>query len=117
MRKEIAEMWAAALRSDEYTQTTELLRDDTGHCCLGVLCDLHRRRTGDGEWSGSSYISAGSTDSGSETILPECVSEWAGCQSDPMDSETGEFFTRLNDYLDYSFVQLADLIEDQWENL
>lgn len=30
--------WLAALRSGDYVQTTCTLKDDTGYCCLGVLC-------------------------------------------------------------------------------
>lgn len=29
-----------ALESDQYSQSQELLRDDDGFCCLGVICDL-----------------------------------------------------------------------------
>lgn len=32
--------WIEALRSGKYIQTKDTLRDKTGHCCLGVLCDL-----------------------------------------------------------------------------
>ena len=32
--------WIAALRSGDYTQTGSHLRDETGFCCLGVLCDI-----------------------------------------------------------------------------
>lgn len=117
MRKDIADMWVSALRSGEYAQTKELLRDDGGYCCLGVLCDLHRRRTNAGAWSGSAYCILHTADDGSETVLPDGVQQWAGVRGDPMDERTGEFFTRLNDDLAYSFAQLADVIQEQWENL
>ena len=42
----LARKWVDALRSGEYEQTTNLLRDDKGFCCLGVLCDI----SGLGEW-------------------------------------------------------------------
>jgi hypothetical protein len=117
MRKDVADMWVAGLRSGEYQQATEMLRDGDGFCCLGVLCDLHKRRTNEGDWSGSAYCILNTEDDGSETILPAGVVRWAECQSDPTDRETGEFFTRLNDEYDYSFAQLADMIESQWEEL
>ena len=50
MRKDVADMWVSALRSGEYAQTTQFLRKGGGFCCLGVLCDLHQRRTNAGEW-------------------------------------------------------------------
>lgn len=31
--------WVPALRSGDYTQTRTRLRDTTGYCCLGVLCE------------------------------------------------------------------------------
>lgn len=30
--------WIAALRSGQYKQAREALRDGDGYCCLGVLC-------------------------------------------------------------------------------
>jgi len=32
--------WVKALRSGNYPQTTNALRDEHGYCCLGVLCDV-----------------------------------------------------------------------------
>jgi hypothetical protein len=40
MNTELKTKWLAALRSGEYTQTSGSLRDNDGHCCLGVLCDV-----------------------------------------------------------------------------
>lgn len=34
------EAWLQALESGEYQQTTEVLRDENGFCCLGIACDL-----------------------------------------------------------------------------
>jgi hypothetical protein len=117
MRKDIADMWVDALRSGEYAQTKELLRDDEGYCCLGVLCDLHRRRTGEGDWAGSAYRVDDRPEQWSETVLPNPVMEWAYVRSDPTDVNSGEFFTQLNDDKGYTFDQLADIIEAQWEDL
>ena len=38
---------AAALRSGKYSQTTNVLRDSTGFCCLGVACEI----SGVGKWT------------------------------------------------------------------
>ncbi len=32
--------WVEALRSEKYQQTTKVLRNEKGYCCLGVACDL-----------------------------------------------------------------------------
>ena len=39
--KQFLREWLEALRSGKYPQTKGHLRDDTGFCCLGVLCDLY----------------------------------------------------------------------------
>ncbi len=53
MNQRIKEMWVKALKSDEYIQGQGALRKVmdgiTGHCCLGVLCDIHSKETG-GVW-------------------------------------------------------------------
>jgi len=38
--KEQIQAWVRALRSGEYSQTKGRLQDDSGHCCLGVACDV-----------------------------------------------------------------------------
>lgn len=75
MKPEIKELWVTALRSGEYQQTAGRLQDDTGYCCLGVLCDLHAKsvsqnwhRGADGEYY---YLSYAAT-------LPLEVTMWAG---------------------------------------
>lgn len=52
MRKEIRDRWAEALESGKYKQGTDNLRTDGGKkfCCLGVLCDLHRKEH-KGRWT------------------------------------------------------------------
>jgi hypothetical protein len=50
MHKEIALRWAETLRSGNYQQTQDYLRDHMGHCCLGVLCDIYRVEQGKGQW-------------------------------------------------------------------
>lgn len=123
MRKEIAEKWVAALRSGEYEQTAGYLQTEYGHCCLGVLCDLHMRETGHGEWrppgSGYSlykkshrYLDNLGRDG--ECIPPPGVREWADIEEDPC--VLAGSLVDLNDN-GFSFAELADLIEGQWESL
>jgi hypothetical protein len=35
--------WLKALRSGKYNQTKGQLKDETGYCCLGVLCEVKGR--------------------------------------------------------------------------
>jgi hypothetical protein len=127
MRKEIAEKWVAALRSGEYEQTVGYLQTEHGHCCLGVLCDLHMRETGRGEWrppgSGDSpHTRCYRDDLGldGEYTPPPGVREWADMEDDPCvlagRKRAPEELVNLNDS-GFSFAELADLIEEQWESL
>lgn len=40
MNAEVKQKWIDALRSGKYNQTKGCLHDNTGYCCLGVLCDV-----------------------------------------------------------------------------
>lgn len=44
MDKKLAKKWVKALRSGKYKQTTDNLQDETGHCCLGVLCEIQTEK-------------------------------------------------------------------------
>lgn len=43
MRADIKARWVEALRSGKYNQAVEVLRNDSGFCCLGVLCDVVKK--------------------------------------------------------------------------
>lgn len=138
MNPKIKQMWLEALRSGEYTQGAGHLRvsmtednihfQDT-HCCLGVLCDLHRQTTAsltnwtitsDGLWSYEGY----------EETLPESVVEWAGIEDmnpninisaikfadwyphDIVSSANTSTLAQLND-AGASFEHIANVIEAQ----
>ena len=130
MRKEIAERWVAALRSGEYEQGRGYLHTEDGHCCLGVLCDLHQRETGDGEWrpwgsgdAGHSQCYRDGLGIDGEYTPPPGVREWADMLEDPKLSFRHRFGTEMRDEIanlndgGFSFARLADLIEEQWERL
>lgn len=112
MKPKIKAKWLEALRSGKYKQTKEVLKDSTGYCCLGVLCDIHRKTIKKKGWTKNScnnleyYNEAGT--------LPENVLKWAG-----IEDENGKFkykngktvyLTNLNDN-GKSFKQIANIIE------
>lgn len=122
MKKEIKEKWIKALRSGEYKQGQYQLKSGNNFCCLGVLCDLHRKEDpGKREWySGDQYYYS------EKKILPNEVIKWAGIKGQNARNPTlkvegkGQHIASLNDgvlILDvshpYSFTELADLIEEQ----
>lgn len=39
MDRKAKNRWLNALRNKDYTQTAKRLKDETGWCCLGVLCE------------------------------------------------------------------------------
>lgn len=41
MKRDVRDMWVEALRSGEFSQTRNALKKHDGHCCLGVLCEIH----------------------------------------------------------------------------
>ena len=87
MNPEVKRQWLEALRSGEYEQGQRRLR--TGikgsslYCCLGVLCDLHSKATGEA-WSepdGTPYLYRDC-----DVDLPFCVNQWAGIGYDKMEN-------------------------------
>ena len=107
MKREVKAAWVAALRSGEYSQTRGFLRVEDSFCCLGVLCDLHSKATGT-PWVGDSYGYW-------STVPPQIVVEWAGLElPDPVIiPDTGLSLTGVNDDMDKTFAEIADIIEGQ----
>jgi hypothetical protein len=105
--------WVAALRSGEFKQTRAVLRDDVGYCCLGVLCEIYRRETSQGEWKEedglSSTYSFGTGPGNIRVSLPPIpVREWIG-----IDAELISRLAELNDKKRMGFPEIADFIETQ----
>ncbi len=120
MDQEIKKAWIEALRSGEYAQGKEELRYGNAFCCLGVLCDLHAKQTGN-EWqTGSHRDGEGAKDAYQYNdewqLLPESVADWAQLESqnpEVQDANRGKIsIAELND-LDYSFGYIANIIEEQ----
>jgi hypothetical protein len=117
MNPQIRARWVAALRSGQYRQGYEYLRDKTGGlCCLGVLCELAvadgvipppERHPLDGSWLYGEY----------DTELPESVMSWAGlAHTNPVaPAQRGASLSQLNDGTEeggsWTFAQIADVIE------
>lgn len=121
MNEDIKQEWLAALRSGEYRQAHEQLRNGDRFCCLGVLCDLHSKATGAGKWVDDRYY----PDNEPPWIdtLPEAVIEWAGLidTSPSVDDDEGHQYplAAFNDGLEsdelrpHTFEEIAALIEAQ----
>lgn len=121
MNPEVKKLWVDALRNGGYQQGKGCLNnaDDGTFCCLGVLCDIAH------EAGITSMESAESVDDpyimysygGNKYALPYEVSKWAGLATDDptLVIEGGKTFmvSYLNDEEDYTFKQIADLVEAQ----
>lgn len=84
MKPDIKEKWIAALESGEYIKGERLLKSSQGkYCCLGVLCDLHRKETGKGEWKNNGEYEYQVAETRSDTLLPRRVAEWAEIDFNP----------------------------------
>lgn len=118
MNKEVKREWTATLRSDDYKQAKGNLHTEVGFCCLGVLCDLHRKAHPGYTWAWSDDEGSYLYDPAGERFeLPEEVLEWAGLKHSNPPTPNREFNGRvyqslaeLND-AGATFAEIADVIE------
>ena len=135
MRKDIADRLVAALRSGEYKQGQEGLctvdlNGSRSFCCLGVLTDLAVKEgvLPDGKRAESDPCALKYGKCAASAYLPDEVQEWSGMQSiggslpkavhawDDEGKVTLKELAHFND-AGYTFEQIADIIEKNWEAL
>lgn len=124
MNKYWKDKWLTALRSGEYKQTKECLRDNKGYCCLGVLSDLVAKEYPEQfkwganitlEGSTTSYYFADNADDEKSVLLlvekvidiTEVPDKYGYLDDDE------QYLTKYNDD-GYTFEQIADLIEEYY---
>ena len=125
MNREVGTKWVEALRSGKFAQGKSRLNSEGNLCCLGVLCEL-AVEAGVVEKIGSSTVRYG----GLVCTLPPEVATWAelhgigndaGTLPRPLSSadqtEEAKSLVCLNDGWDYNFEQIAQVIEDQMDDL
>ncbi len=100
MNADIKAKWLEALRSNNYKQTQHALKDERGHCVMGVLCDLYEEATGEEGF-------------GDYDEIPSRVLAWAGLPNSLEVKYAGgsALLYELNDNAELDFLELADLIE------
>ncbi len=121
MNKQIQKQWVKALRSGRYKQATESLLDDSGgiklYCCLGVLCKLAEKakigKFKQDEHGDFRFFSKDGKEIAENENLPKSVMKWAGLTDNFGFSYDGKTLIDYNDTEDYSFKQIADIIEKQ----
>lgn len=112
MNPVVKELWVKGLRSGEYEQGKNQLRDSNGKfCCLGVLCDLYTKETGRGNWDKDGCYLAPDSDYKLLALLPKEIITWAGLSND--NPKAGNhILTHMNDTLSSSFEEIATQIEN-----
>ncbi len=130
MKPEIAEIWATELEKGEKKKTRSTLRrGEKSFCCLGVLCEIYRQETGEGEWikdEDGLLFDDGISDSDAAN-LPRGVREWAEMAGASGATRFGslmsmnheEFYSlvSINDDTNKSFKDIAKIIRKNVENL
>lgn len=122
INKERLQLWLDALRSGDYLQGAGSLRpSQDAYCCLGVLCDVYKRETGNGEFDvdRQGFFVGGEFD---DTQPPPLVLDWIGNNYKDMfitlDEEAGLYksIVSLNDGISCrkrSFAEIADILENE----
>ena len=114
-------LWVAALRSGDYKQGKGRLqevnpRGERTYCCLGVASDLFIKEKGKLSWvqdEGNTEVYCEGPESYDGALLPRVVREWLGVKaSDPKFGEHSAVY--YNDGGQYTFDQIADLIEKEY---
>lgn len=113
MNQEIKLKWLEKLRDPAARQLHYALGNDEGErCCLGVLCDIYAENKGK---SWQPYDNKIISFFGEVEILPNSVCIWAGTERNPEVNFKGSerLLSELNDQERLTFLQIADLIEEQ----
>ena len=112
MRKR-REKWIAALRSGDFSQTSGTLKDEEGHCCLGVACEisLDDLPSPKGIKVYNKYI-ADSISGQEDSVAPDSVVYYYGlndCEgiAKALDPWARKDFSKIKDYKGRRFNNLA----------
>lgn len=129
MSNEQVKQWVAALRSDEYKQGFGALHEGDGFCCLGVACDVAIKLVPDsGFWRLAIKPPLCryefSDQSGDHTTgqLTQDIEDFFGLDDPegylPWADRDGDIpsLIDLNDSRQFSFQQIADVINYVWGN-
>ena len=118
---EALKLWVKALRSGDYIQGKGYLHMEDRFCCLGVACDLFKEQLGLTVRDNLEDEPVVVTYDGEDGTLPEAVSTLTGVdrlgslRSEVMVSGTAIYtFIELNDTAEFTFDQIADVIEEQF---
>ena len=115
MKKTVANKWVKALRSGKYEQGKLYLLSNGSYCCLGVLCEIAPKSLKIEKY----IIENNANFDGNASLLPEKVQKWAAMYSEYGDNKKvgAPSLASMNDSGSWNFEEIADYIEENWENL
>lgn len=102
-KKEITN-WCNALRSGKYKQTKDILQDENGYCCLGVLCKTQIPKY-------KLTLKSKNLMYGLAPSSQENARIWMKKINKDFKYLTNHSLSALNDYLDFTFDEIADVLE------
>jgi len=114
--REDFDRWLQALRSGEYKQTTGLLEDEAGYCCLGIACKLlvanypqteKYNYENDSTFEDESYIGTFLRGDLPEPPAPG----WLVNISSDFATRCGVSLDQLNDIHSFSFEAIAEVLD------
>lgn len=124
MKEKVMKLWVDALRSGKYKQGRLVLKSENNeYCCLGVLCDVYAKtqkkkgfQLGDGNIS---FIKDIHSDEKCTAGLPNQVRKWSGIKDTlgRFQNIQQQSLYMLNDSEQYTFEQIADVIEQNYMHL
>jgi hypothetical protein len=101
--KKEAQIWADALRSGKFNKTKGSLENRNGHCCLGVACSI--------------FIPKARLEKNNNFLTgwyPEsqpAAPDWLRIINEGIREKLGVRLSSLNDTGNYTFDEIADIIE------
>lgn len=119
MNKALKKKWLKALRSGDYEQTTGRLKDQAGHCCLGVLCSIMAKPMKKGVYYFHNPDEDYADKDGGQVpkeLLPIRMQEMAGVSENPEVTITSKLAKKYPRYLkndEGSTRDLADLNDER----
>lgn len=106
--------WCEALRSGEYTQSKHCLHNDAGYCCLGVACEVYHKLVKPLFIEESVFVNNRVAYNGEQLSWPDEVGALADMYEAGKLQEkvgTNSYLAELNDSGDFTFNDIADIIE------
>lgn len=102
MNQEIKKKWVEALRGEKYQQTKKRLRDESGYCCLGVLCEVLQGKIEGFQWQEGQASYKGESN---KLDLPSTLNEEIGLPGMYEDAlvsmnDSGKTFNKIADWIE-----------------